>query len=152
MGRYPGRGGFRLRKRDQPLHSRLDAALSSFIAEEHDLPGISNLAFRAALLEQLVESVRRVKYPAVIRTQKHSTRRKDPGDEMFDPLKAALLRFRQGNIDEAYWLVFLFTHFGRHPKGGYLYARSVYGGFGENVRWDWKSTSSDPDGFRRWLH
>jgi len=152
MGWYPGSGGFRLRRRDQPLYSRLDIALSSFIAEERDLPGISNPAFRAALLEQLVESVRRVKYPVVIRTQKHSQRRKDPADEMFDPLKAALLHFREGNIDEAHWLVFLFTHFGRHRRGRYLYVRSVYGRFGEGVRWDWKSTSSDPDGFRKWLH
>jgi alpha-glutamyl/putrescinyl thymine pyrophosphorylase-like protein len=75
----------------------------------------------------------------------------DPADEMFDPLKAALLHFSEGNNDEAYWLVFLFTHFGRHRRGSYLYARSVYGRFGEDARWDWKSTSSDPDGFRKWL-
>lgn len=141
-----------MRKRDQPLYSRLDTALNSFVAGEHDLPGISDPAFRAALLEQLVESVRRVKYPAVIRTQEHSQRRKDPADEMFDPLKAALLHFAAGNIDEAYWLVFLFTHFGRHRKGGYLYARCTYGRFGDGGRWDWKSTSSDPTGFRTWLH
>lgn len=141
-----------MRKRDQPLYDRLDTALSSFIADEHNLPGIRNSAFRSSFLKQLVESVRRVTFPRVIRKQKHSPRRKDPADEMFDPLKAALLHFREGNIDEAYWLVCLFTQFGRHRKGGYLYARSVYGRFNGDGRWDWKSTSADPDGFRAWLH
>lgn len=152
MDWHPSRGGIRLTKRDPLLYGRLDDSLSSFIAEECELPGISNPRNRAALLTQLVESVRRVKYPAVIRTQKHSPRRKDPNDEMFDPLKAALLHFSEANVDEAYWLVFLFTQFGRHRKGGYLFARSIYGRFGEDGRWDWASTSADPAGFRRWLH
>lgn len=71
---------------------------------------------------------------------------------MFDPLKAALLHFREGNIDEAYWLVFLFAHFGRHRKSDYLYARSVYGRLGQGGLWDWQSASSDPASFRKWLH
>jgi hypothetical protein len=134
------------------LYSRLDDSLNSFMAEEGDLPGISNPVSRAALLAQLVESVHRVMYPAVIRTQEHSPRRKDPMDEMFDPLRAAVLHFSEENVDEACWLVFLFTQFGRHRKGGYLYARSVYGRFGDGGRWDWKSTSGDPARFRKWLH
>lgn len=139
-------------RHDQALFTHLDKALNAFINEEHALPGISKPTFRAALLGQLVESVHRVKYPALIRTQEHSQRRKDPTGEMFDPLKAALLHFREGNVDEAYWLVFLFAHFGQHHKGGYLYARSVYGRFGEGGLWDWRSTSADPAGFRDWLH
>ncbi len=43
------------------------------------------------LIEQLLESVRRVKYVEVIRTLKLSNRRADPNDDLFDPLKAAIL-------------------------------------------------------------
>jgi len=134
------------------LVGRIEDALNSFRRNVHDLPGISNPAFRAALVKQLVASVRRVTYPVVIRTQEHSQRRKDPADNMFDPLKAALLHFREGSIDEAYWLVFLFVQFGKHRRGEYLYARNVYGRFGDGGRWDWRATSSDPVGFRAWLH
>lgn len=138
-------------KDDPLLLTRLDDALNAFIDEEHALPGIRRTGHRAVLLKQLVASVHRVKFPVLLQTQEHSQRRKDPADEMFDPLRAAILHFREGAVDEAYWLVFLFVHFGPHPKGGYLYARSVYGRFGEGGRWDWKSMSADPSRFRQWL-
>jgi hypothetical protein len=32
---------------------------------------------------------------------------------LFDPLKAAVLHYRRGRVDEAYWLVFLAVHFGK---------------------------------------
>jgi hypothetical protein len=70
---------------------------------------------------------------------------------LFDPLKAAFLYRRDGDLDEACWLVFLFVHFGKHRKGGHLYTRSVYGRFGEGGLWDWRSVSADPAGFRDWL-
>jgi hypothetical protein len=77
--------------------------------------------------------------------------RADPNSELFDPLKAAILHQRRGNIEEAFWMVFLFVHFGRHAHAGWRYAREVYGRLGDGHRWDWASTSTDPDGFRAWL-
>jgi hypothetical protein len=71
---------------------------------------------------------------------------------MFHPLKAAILHQRRGNIDEAFWLVFIFVHFGKNAKGGWRYAREVYGALGANSRWDWATVSSNPNGFRAWLH
>ena len=52
------------------------------------------------LIEQLLESVRRVKYVEVIRTLKLSNRRADPNDDLFDPLKAAILCQRRRNIQD----------------------------------------------------
>ena len=115
------------------------------------LPGIRDAAKREALIGQLVESVRRVKYVSVMRKRKLSDRRADPNDEMFDPLKAAILNERAGISDEAFWLVFLFVHFGKHAKAGWRYAREVYGRLGGPDRWDWAAISKDSSGFRKWL-
>jgi hypothetical protein len=67
-------------------------------------------------------------------------------------LKAAILHHRDGEIEEAFWLVFLFVHFGRHFRAGWRYAREVYGKLGGPGRWDWASTSADLPGFRAWLN
>jgi len=67
-------------------------------------------------------------------------------------LKAAILQQRRGNVEEAFWLVFLFVHFGKHVRGGWRYAREVYGRLGEGELWDWSSTSRNPAGFRTWLN
>ena len=115
------------------------------------LPGMQNIAFRTSLSLQLAESVRRVQYTSVIRGRDVSLRRTEPHDEMFDPLKAAIVFRRSGMFDEACWMVFLFVHFGRHVRWGWSYARAVYGRCGSDRRWDWSSTSADPAAFRAWL-
>ncbi len=141
-----------MRPRDRELAGRLDAGLLTFHRDNRPLPGIRNSANREAFVEQLIESIRRVKFVAVLRARELSNRRANPNDELFDPLKAAILYQRQGNIDEAFWLVFLFVHFGKNAHAGWRYAREVYGRLGEGGRWDWASTSAAPPRFRAWLH
>ena len=103
------------------------------------------------LVAQLVESIRRVRFVARIRERDVSRRRLDPSDVLFDPLRAAVLHNRAGNLDEAFWLIFLFVHFGRHPRGNWRYLRDVYGRLAEGGRWDWLNTRANPEGFRAWL-
>jgi Alpha-glutamyl/putrescinyl thymine pyrophosphorylase clade 3 len=141
-----------VRPRDRELAAQLDARLLVFDREKHPLPGICDSAHREAFVEQLLESIRRVKFVEVIRGRQLSDRRCDPNDELFDPLKAAILHQRGGDAEEAFWLVFLFVHFGKHLRAGWRYAREIYGRLGEGGRWDWASTSSNPPGFRAWLH
>jgi Alpha-glutamyl/putrescinyl thymine pyrophosphorylase clade 3 len=141
-----------MRPYDQQLAENLETGLTSFDREKHTLVGIQDSVTREALIEQILESIHRVKYVSVIRTRNLSDRRADPNDEqMFDPLKAAILYQRQGHTDEAFWMVFLFVHFGKHPQGGWRYAREIYGRLGSSTRWDWACTSTDPSGFREWL-
>jgi len=140
-----------MRPRDIEIAKRLETQLLSFDRKKHSLPGIKDLAMRTSFLEQLMESLHRVKYFSKLNTRKLSARRMDPNDEMFNPLMAAVLHKRQGNFDEAFWLVFLFVHFGKHHRGGWRYVREIYGRLGKRSKWDWRSISSDPTGFRQWL-
>jgi Alpha-glutamyl/putrescinyl thymine pyrophosphorylase clade 3 len=140
-----------VRPRDRDLALQLATGLDSFDREQRPLPGIIESANRTVFLEQLLESVHRVRFVEVLRGRPLSDRRADPDDEVFDPLKAAILHQRRGNIEEAFWLAFLFVHFGKNPHGGWRYAREVYGRLGENGRWDWLRTSASPAAFRKWL-
>jgi hypothetical protein len=140
-----------MRPRDTQLADRIEAGLDAFTCAHGSLPGIAIGECRRALKEQLLESVHRVRYVEVIRGRPISPRRADPDDDMFDPLRAAILHQRSGDVEEAFWLVFLFVHFGRSLGGGWRYLREVYGRLGDGSRWDWASTSADPAAFRSWL-
>ena len=140
-----------MRPKDRELAGTLDARLRSFDSEERSLPGIRAGTNRAAFIEQLLESIRRIKYIALIRNQQLSVARADPTSDRFDPIKAAILSMREGQIDGAFWFVFLSVHFGKHRIDGWRLARDIYGGLGLAEPWDWARTSADPRRFRRWL-
>jgi hypothetical protein len=76
----------------------------------------------------------------------------DPSDVYwFNPLKAAIIRHREGEDDEAFWLVFLLTHFGKHRWARWRYVRDVYGAFGSGELWNWQRVAANVDEFRDWL-
>ena len=142
-----------MRPGDGELARQLAERLNTFHNTNHNLPGIQSPTRRYTFLAQVVESTRRIRYVAVISERDVSERRADPNDELFDPLKAAILFQRQGELEEAFWMVFFFVHFGKHSRSGWRYARQVYGRLGDlHRRWDWATTSRDPAGFRAWLH
>ena len=141
-----------MRPKDRERALELEAVLDSFSSEKRALPGLRSAAARETFLEQIMESIHRVNYVAVIRKRKLSECRADPNDKLFDPLKAAILHQRKGHIEEAYWLTFLFVHFGKHARAGWRYVRDIYGRLGESDVWSWDNTSADPAGFRLWLH
>lgn len=141
-----------MRPRDRELADRIHARLTSFNRDKRRLPGIERPEICNALEEQLLESIHRVKFVEVIRGRPIGALRADPNNELFDPLKAAILHHRAGEVEEAFWLVFLFVHFGKNARGGWRYVREIYGRFGDGGRWNWVSTSTDPKAFREWLH
>lgn len=140
-----------MRAKDANLARQIDAALRSFDRQKFRLPGIRSSANRDAFVEQVIESIHRIKYVDLIRTQDVSPSRADPANDLFDPLKAAVLHHRQGNIDESFWLVFLSVHFGKNRRTGSRLARDVYGALGSSPIWDWPRVSSNPQAFRQWL-
>jgi hypothetical protein len=140
-----------VRPRDIPIYTQISQGLENFERLTRPLPGIADTASRATLLLQMLDSVHRVRYPAVIRSRKLSPQVTDPDSIAFDPIKAAALHQRNGDVDEACWLVFLFVHFGKHGRGGWRYIKEIYAGRGTNHRWTWATTSADPQTFREWL-
>lgn len=115
------------------------------------LPGLASNARRTALVEQIIESVRRTEYPAWLTSKGVSPSCADPASDLFHPLKAAVHFRSEGQTDEAFWMLFLFVHFGRHPLVGWRYARLIYGGMSSAPRWDWAHVSAKPQQFRDWL-
>ncbi|VVD60165.1 hypothetical protein PCO31110_00058 [Pandoraea communis] len=71
---------------------------------------------------------------------------------MFDPLRAAIVHMREGNVDEAYWLVYLFVHCGKHASKGYALLRMVYGAYTDDFVWTWERFSSSPVDFYIWFN
>ncbi len=140
-----------MNQQDHDLLQKIDLQLTVFDQQKRKLPGIADAANRRALLGQIFESMRRIRYISVMGKRKLSPLRSDPSSHLFDPLLAAILHQRQGNIDEACWLVFLSVHFGKHRNGGWRYVREIYGRLGEGVLWDWPHISEDPESFRKWL-
>ena len=141
-----------VRPKELPLAGSLKAGLRLYQETKRSLPGINSSERCHALVEQMIESIRRIKYVHVIRTRLLSNRCTDPNDLLFDPLKASVLFRRQGQLNEAFWMVFLFVHFGKHSRGGWQYARLVYGKLGGSKRWNWANASAEPSTFSEWLH
>ena len=141
-----------MRPRDRTRALELKATLSAFSANYHLLSGISDERACDCLVEQLLESIRRLQYVQVMLQREVSEQRADPAGDGFDPLLGAMWHLRQGNRDESFWLVFLFVHFGKHRSAGWRYAREVYAGVGSGGIWTWARVSVDTAGFRAWLH
>src|ERR1700693_4490932 len=141
-----------MKPRDREVAYRIHDSLTAFDRDRRGLPGIHKAETRQVFQEQLLESIHRVQFVKAIRGREISGRRADPNDELFDPLKAAILHQRAGEVEEAFWLVFLFVHFGKSTRGGWRYIRDIYGRLGDGSRWDWNSTSANPAAFRAWLH
>lgn len=137
-----------MRHQDYPLAQQLWQGLDLFSQQVRSLQGINNPAYRDSLIEQFVESIRRIRYVTLISKRSVCDDRADPSSELFDPEKAAVLRHRQGANDEAFWMVFLSVHFGKPRKSGWRLVRDIYGRLGDGGYWDWATTSAAPGAFR----
>lgn len=131
----------------QSLSTNLDQALNNGL----QLPGIRAIENKTALLEQLVESIRRVDYVGAIASRNISANRINPDSNYFDPIRAAVLNAQAGNFEEASWLVFLATHFGKASRTGWLLTKDVYGALGAGFNWTWPLVSTQPLNMSQWI-
>jgi len=138
-----------MRPKDPALVEELLDRLNSF-AEVTPLPGLSGGRVEC-FVGQIVESTRRVRYARQLcESNRLGAQNCDPESPAFDPLKAAVVNYRGGNIDEAFWLVFLAIHFGKHRSTGWRLVRDVYSGLGQG-RWNWDRIAGGTTAFRQWL-
>jgi hypothetical protein len=136
---------------DHVLATQIEKSLRKFVREIAPLPGLKRNDRRQAFIKQVIDSIHRVRYFSVIKSRDISPLRGDPSSSLFDPLKAALLHQRDGNFDEACWLVFLSIHFGKNLRTGWRMVQDIYGAFGARQYWTWDRVSRNPKQFRKWL-
>lgn len=140
-----------MRSDDRKLAKRLASRLRKYSTEERELPGVEDAAALNTLVFQIIESVRRIRFVKEVAKRNISAERKDPASELFDPIRAAMLHQQAGDFEEACWLVFLFTHFGKNLISGYRLLRDVYGRLHQGNKWTLERTAKDPLAFRHWL-
>jgi hypothetical protein len=140
-----------MRTAEQPLANRFDQGLRTFDQTIRALPGVAQAGARDSLVEQLVESDRRVRYVRVVRAKGIGPNRANTNSDLFDPIRAAIQFQNAGDVEEACWMVFLFVHFGKSSTSAWRLARDVYGQLGAQTRWTWPRVSADINGFRQWI-
>ena len=131
------------------LANQIKKKLVSFRAI-HSMPGIANPATLDCFLEQIIDSTRRIRYVQTILNKNVLNTITNPATSAFDPIKASIWFRQNGNIDEAFWLIFLVTHFGKHKNSNWGLLRNVYNGNG--TPWTWKRVSANPSAFRAWIN
>jgi len=137
-----------MRAREQDLFNEIKSKLESF---EVPLPGVAQRQMKVCLIEQIIDSIRRIKYIESLNTAKLSPDRANPASVIFDPLRAAAFLNSNGRYEEACWIVFLGTHFGKNLKTGWELVRNFYFGDHSTSPWTWEYTISNLYLMPEWL-
>lgn len=125
-------------------------SLADYSKHKQELVGVRDNQARETLAMQMVASIRRLDYTRLIKVRPIDPARANPNSKMFDPERAALIHARAGNLDEAFWLIFLATHFGKNGAHGWRLLIDVYSGLGKGT-WTWARVSKSPLAFYKWL-
>lgn len=128
---------------------RFEIALQK-LATQRPMPGIADPKALEALALQLVASIRREDYTSRLLTRKVSAPRADPHNKSFDADRAVVFHLQQQDTEEASWLIFLMTHFGKPADTGWRRLTDVYGQLGQG-RWSWAAVSTNTSKFEAWL-
>ncbi len=132
------------------LASRLDASFDAYEQDIGPLPGLTP-GRREGLIRHIVGSSRLNWYVEHLCSSSLSADAANPSSHWFNPLKAAVIRHRAGDDEEAFWLAFLLTHFGKHRRTGWQYVRNIYGALGADEQWTWDRITTGTSIFRDWL-
>lgn len=125
----------------------LMTGLAAFEAQHGALPGIAQLSARDTFVQQMISSLRRIEYIRNMQTRAIAPDRIDPNSNLFDPLKGAALLGQKGELDEAVWMTFVATHFGKHVEDAWKLASNVMGSFGAGPTWNFAAYAGQPAGF-----
>lgn len=115
------------------------------------LPGLETVDHKFVLVAQMIDSIRRIEYLRVKSERARSIGLCVPYSGSFDPLSGAAFLYKAGKLDDAFWLVYLATHFGKHKVDRWNLTEDIYGQFGQGSIWDWAAASKDPEAISKWL-
>ena len=115
------------------------------------LPGLLTEERRRCWAEQIISSLRRISYIQELVHKPVAPARCDPHGPIFDPIRGALHFLRSGELDEAVWLTFIQTHFGKNEADGWKLAGNVYGSFGDGPAWTFAEYGNTPHAFEAML-
>ena len=136
---------------DRQLAATVMKRLGQYELREGVLPAFADMP-REPFVDQIVDSLRRNRFFELMLSREQRPRSSDPSEVLaFDPLRGARFLQQAGDLEEAVWLVFLATHFGKNRGAGWEYLRRVYGALGAKYRWTWANVTEAPEEFRDWL-
>lgn len=141
-----------IRPADQTEHTRILSVLQTFDPAIEPLPGIVEPASLECLAAQIIESSRRRRFVVdYLDRADIGDSCLDPSSGKFDPIRAAILHGRAGDLDEACWLIFLSVHFGHHRRWNWGLVAAFYGRVGASNLWTWTEASTNVADVRTWL-
>lgn len=133
------------------LAHRLRESLDDYAATVRPLPGIASSATKDTFIAQLVDSDRRRRFTLHVATSDPHPKVLGEPLSAFDPHYAAVRCVRDGDFDEACWLVFLATHFGFHRHNRWALSGNFYRRLDAGQPWTWETVSAQPAALRAWL-
>lgn len=140
-----------MRIKDQAEFERVSCLLGNFPQKKSSLVGLHSQEHKTTLILQILDSIRRIKYLQLKSARARSASLHTPFSGSFEPLSGSVVLQKHGHLDDAYWLVYLATHFGKHKDDGWNLTEDFYGRFGEGGVWDWATASCRPEAVAEWI-
>ncbi|MDH7971467.1 hypothetical protein QH494_04675 [Sphingomonas sp. AR_OL41] len=139
------------RIKDRDKFDRFVALIEEIPSEIPARLGFNSENRKRVFAAQLVDSVRRIEYLNVHSANSRSSNLHTPYSGSFEPFGGASVMLRAGHEDDAYWLIYLATHFGKHKVDGWNLTEDFYGRFNQGGVWDWAAASQNPTAIAQWL-
>ena len=140
-----------IRSIDNARASEIRHSLIEFQNTVHPLVGITDQIDREVFVAQLIESERRQKYISKLIVRTPDGTNIHPHSNGFCPLNSAIFHLNTDNFDEACWVTFLSTHFGRNKKTKWGLCRGFYGKLGTAPNWSWVEVIRNTNLVRPWV-
>lgn len=140
-----------MRIKDKTKTDSFTVLLEKFDADNYSLHGINDDQRKAVLIAQLVDSTRRINFLNMKARRSKSDALHTPYSGSFDAFGGAAKLHGAGKLDDAFWLVFLATHFGKHKVDGWNLTEDVYGRLDQGKAWTWDEVRHDPNAIGEWI-
>ena len=146
-----------------PSTQEINELLSQYSSNNVEFLGIKDYSNKNALAEVIKNSSRQVndirKIPKALKNKPINPDYWDPKEDIFNAKFGAVELCKDGQLDEAVWLIFLHTHFGDEedcgggggctptPSGSSNLLKGVYGSFGLKPVWTFEEFKSEHENF-----